>query len=59
MECKNPKVTLMLLKAGADPLIKDHWGKTALDHARGKETEAVAAVLTQWIAAHPHATPPH
>jgi ankyrin repeat protein len=60
MSCKNSRVTLMILKAGADPFIKDRDNRTALDHAKGngKETADVAAVLTQWMATHPQGKAP-
>lgn len=54
MVCRNSKVTLMLLEAGADPYVKDRAQKTALDYARSRDGGSdVASVLERWMAAHP------
>jgi ankyrin repeat protein len=51
MVCRNPKVTQVLLEAGADPYARDNWGQTALDHAGAKGE--VRDVIERWIAMHP------
>jgi ankyrin repeat protein len=53
MICRNPKVTQLLLEAGADPYAKDADGRTALDHAKASSWTEVANVLQAWIASHP------
>jgi uncharacterized protein len=54
MICRNPKVTQLLLDAGADPYMKDRAQKTALDYARARSDGAnVAAVLQVWMTRHP------
>ena len=41
----HPKICAMLLALGADPSLKDHWGKTALDWAREQNETECAALL--------------
>jgi ankyrin repeat protein len=36
-----------LLAAGADPLVRNDSGKTALDYARGSKDETLVSVLQQ------------
>jgi ankyrin repeat protein len=38
-----------LLKAGADPNIKDHDGKTALDYAKQYDQYDIADILTEAV----------
>lgn len=54
MVCRNPKVTQMLLDAGANPYARNDENRTALDLARSRDGgHAVVAVLERWMAAHP------
>jgi ankyrin repeat protein len=45
---ENPEVISLLLRAGADPDLRDDYGKTALDYARKNEllqgTDALKAL---------------
>ena len=41
----HPRICAMLLALGADPSLKDKWGKTALDWAREENKSECAALL--------------
>ena len=41
----HPKICAMLLALGADPSLKDKWGRTALDKARERNKPECAALL--------------
>jgi ankyrin repeat protein len=52
MNSTNPLVSLELLKAGADPSLRNLGGKTALDIATSEKYRKTAPVLMKWLREH-------
>jgi ankyrin repeat protein len=54
MTCIYPDVAAVLLRAGADPDLRNAKGQTALEAIEARNYgDGVAAFLRQWIAEHP------
>lgn len=56
MRCPSAEVAQILLDAGADPTLRDQWGKTASDHATAPYTpphcKEAGAVIGKWMKLH-------
>ena len=45
---KNAYITSKLLFFGAEPMMKDTWGKTAFDYAKSRKYEEILQVFEVW-----------